>query len=223
MAYLQLRFTGLYYEDPSHNWTRGKLINNFIKKYDISKYIYVQETFDKFGKETTPHIHFNCVIDAEVKKDTIQRWIRRTAEANSYNLKGNKCYSVRVLGDPEDEDRWWRYCCKEKGAKVSARGFSKSKIIEYKKLAQDEREQQIKRNLQAQESYLDKSSFKGKMFDLFKKEDIKSHRPFIIGIINYYNKKGKIAPFSKFNDYWLDYQISTGLMTAEAYYDATYA
>lgn len=222
MVYLQLRFTGSHYDDPSHNWTNHRLLKQFRKKYDVTQYIYVEEKFDKFGKETTPHIHFNCIVAEEVKKDTLQRWLRRTAETAGKPLKGNKCYSLRLIGDPDDEDRWWRYCCKEKGAKVTFRGFEKSKIVHYKIMAQDEREQQIKRNLQAQDNYLDKSSFKGKMFDFLKKEGVDSHRPFIIGLIKYYLEKGKVAPFSKLEDYWIDYQISIGIMTPEQYYDRTY-
>ncbi len=223
MSYLQLRFTGSFYDDPSHNFTKRQIIKNIKDNYLVDKFIYVEEKNNKMGEETTPHIHFHGYTDKDVKKDSLQKFIRRLGEKYGYTIKGNKCYAVNILGDPDDEERWYRYCLKEEGAKVAFKGFEKEELKKMRILAQEERKLQIERNKKAHSAYLDKSTFKGKMFDFFKKEGVASHRPFIIGMIKYYLEKGKVAPFSKFNDYWIDYQISTGLMTPEEYYDKVYS
>ena len=88
-------------------------------------------------------------------------------------------------------------------------------------LARDERKQQIKRNIEARDRYLDKDSFKGKMYQHFSEElAITTEREFYIELIKYYQKKNKVPPFSKLKEYWIDYQIMTNLISADNYVDA---
>lgn len=222
MSFIQIRLTGASYGDASFNWTRGRLLKEFREKYQPSKYLYTIETKDKYGKDTEPHIHFNCELNEPVKKDTLQAWFRRFSNNAGFPLKGNKCYSIRVLADMEDEDRWWRYCLKEQGSKSFSKGFDKQQLKNWRMLAVDERNRQIEKNNKALDKYLDKSSFKGKMFSFFQEKEISTHKPFVIGLIKYYMEKSQVPPFSKIDDYWIDYKISVGIMSVEEYYEFRY-
>lgn len=220
MSFVQLRFTHSKFDCEMKKLQH--LLKIIIEYVSSTEWIYCMEEVDKFGKKTNEHFHLNLYTDKLIKKDTLQKKIRSIFHDRGIELKGNKMYSVRVICDPEDEDRWWRYCCKEEGALIVNSHSFENKIKQWKLLATDEREIAIKRNNKTIDGYLDKSSFKGKMYLNFTKENIKKKKVFIIALIKYYMKKSKVPPFSKLEDYWLDYRIQTGIITVEEYYELRY-
>lgn len=222
MSYIQLRITHSLI-DATADMVRYHLEKFIKEKYDSTKYALCTEKIDKFGKETHEHIHCNFYTDnMDIKKNTLQQQLKKKFTKLGYELKGTKHYSVRILGDPDDEDRWWRYCWKE-DTKVKHFGFDEETVENYKILAPDEREQQIKKNNEHIDKYLDKSSFKGKMYEKFKEQGIKDHRSFTIEYIKYCQKNHKVPSFTKIDDYFLDYKISSGLITPDEWYDEKYA
>ena len=125
------------------------------------------------------------------------------------------------LSFPDDEDRWWRYVLKEEDAICGWSSDKHTFVEDNIALAKDERKNQIRRNIEARDRYLDKDSFKGKMYQHFSDElAITTEREFYIELIKYYQRKNKVPPFSKLKDYWIDYQIMTNLISADNYVDA---
>lgn len=230
MAYIKLRLTPEKYHDtPSFNWTFGKFIPDLINYLGIYQYTWGCEETDKFGKPTLAHVHIHGMYDIDKNVDTLRSHMRKFSQQCGFKFGGNKCYSLSLLADPEDEDRFMRYPLKKQDySKIAKKhkgggvGINDETLEKWELLARDEYKIQKAKNLQALENHLDKSSFKGKMFSEFNEEEIDTHKSFVIELIKYYQKKNKVPPFSKIEDYWVDYRISVGLLTAEEWYDLKY-
>jgi len=216
--FLDLRLTPKFFNDPD-NWCLGRsliLINKWFG-HDIVKYMACEEKLDKFGNETHEHYHINVEVEDELNKEKIQKWLRR-----DFNCKGNKAYCLRVHVDLQDEDRWWRYCCKEN--LVKSKGFEKDRLKELTMLAKDERERQVGLNCATRDKLVNKNQFRDKMFAWLKKEypDLADKRSLFIKIGTYYQENSKTPPFSKMMDVVLDYLVYAGHMTFGDYYDNKY-
>lgn len=233
MSYIQLRFTHSLFPVELEDNTMSKYLRDIAKYLDSEKYIITKEILNKFGEETHPHFHANLLTEKEVKKDTIQKWIRNYFNKKGIVIKGVKMYSVRVLVDPNNEERWWRYCLKEKRTeknnfKFKIKGFTSEEIKFHKLVAQEEREQQIAQNIKNRKKYLETQSFKGKMYKYViekyneKDEKLISHYEFVSSMIEYYRKNDKITPLSKIEEYYVDFQLSTGSKSIQEWYSQTY-
>ena len=229
MSYFKLRLTPSKYDDPTFNWTFGKFIPEFRKYLGVTKFTWGCEQTDSCGKPTLPHIHIHGMYDIDKNGDTLKKHLRTFSKKYGYEFAGNKCYSVTLLGDVDDEDRFMRYPLKkedfteiEEKRKGGALGISPKTLEMYRLLARDEYKSQKEKNLKSLANYLDKSSFKGKMYDKFNKDGISVHKDFCINLLKHYQSKNKVPPFGKIDDYWVDYQIMTGLMTPEQWYEITY-
>jgi len=228
IMYLQLRITPQFTTDPCV--CRTNLITSALVEYldrdNIETFAVCSETLNKFGEKTHPHWHFNIVGDfPDLRKDSFQAWFRR----RPFGPKGNKSYSFKMVGDPEDENRWHRYLLKEtntlqgcKGIPLFPEGFDRTLN---EALAQDERKIQIKRNLDARERMLQTSSFKTVMFaDILKelqKENNGSKFKFYdiwFLIQGYFRHKGKVVPYSTLPDYTYDFMITYGIITPAEYF-----
>lgn len=224
MSYLQLRLTHSLVDDLSRD-DALQCIRKYATDISAVKFMYCVEDQDKFGKDTHEHIHFNCYIDDDdAKTDTYQRKFKRQMEKFGFPISGNKHYSLKVLVDVGDEDRWWRYIMKqEKNIKIGSHGFTTPQLNEWRKLAVDERLRQIQKNNEHLDNFLDKSSFKGKMYVYFNEElVIRTHKNFVINYIKYCQKHHKVPSFQKIEDYWIDYRLQVGLLTPEDWYKLTY-
>lgn len=202
------------------------------QKWNYTRWIYGVENYNKFGEKTDEHIHFKLESEEEdLKKNSLQTLFRRYINDRSdIKLKGVKYYAIMMETQPKDEDRWWRYCIKEKGARVKCSSNMKDFMTAQMPQAQNERELQIKRNLEARDKYIDKDSFKNKMFAKFAEEKIGWYGPpdskeleFSISLITYYQKKKKVPPFSKIEDYWGDYRIMTAQISPIDYMKEKYS
>jgi hypothetical protein len=221
MSYIQLRVTHSEF-NADYDEVKRVLVK-FADEIDATHMLGHLEKYDKFGKETKHHIHMNMYVDDDVKKDTLQKKFKKKMSAYGYNLSGLKHYSIRVLVECEDEDRWWRYILKEKnGTPFFGSGFKPEQINEWKLLAQDERKRQVESNNKALDKYLDKSSFKGKLFKYCEENCIETHREFFKTFIEYSWKEGKVPAYTKIDDYYVDYQVNVGLMTLDELYDKKY-
>lgn len=216
MSFVQLRFTHSLL-DISALVATGHL-RKYLNDLGVEQFIMCVEQQDKFGKETHEHIHCNFIEPNGFKKDTLQKKFKQKLLVYDITVSGNKHYSLRVVAQPEDEDRWWRYCLKEKNKMpILQKGHDKEQMKEWRLLARDERERQIKKNNEDLDRYLDKSSFNGKMFQKFKEEEVIGFHNFGKRYINYCMENSKVPSFSKIEDYYYLYKIQMGLMTADEY------
>lgn len=222
MSYIQLRFTYSNFSDL-HEDVGTEIVKQFMYDNDLHhKFLMCIEKYDKYGKETAPHIHANIYHQDDYKKNTLQKKFRELVKTYDYNLSGNKDYSIRVLAQPDDEERWWRYILKESGARLFCSKNMEDFADEYKKLAQDERKRTIELNNKYLQKYLDKSSFKGKMYQFLQKSQVTTHKDFIISAIKYYLEKQTTPAFTKLDDMFIEYQLLTGIMSVEDWYSQKY-
>lgn len=189
-------------------------------KWEADDYVMGEEKTNKFGEPTHWHYHINFYTDKEIKKDTVQKWIR-----NTYNLKGNAQYCVRVHIDLEDRNRWWRYPMKEKlviHSKDIDECLEGATLKELKLLAKDEKKRQCEQNVKSRQNLLDKNAFRDNMFRYFKDEYkavIPSDKILWCKMSMYYIKHSKTPPFSKLDDVVIDFKVSIGHITIEEVYD----
>ena len=228
MSYFKLRLTPKKYDDETFDWTVRRFLPFIVKEAEITKHTVGYEATDSFGKPTIPHIHLHGYCDYDKQTDSLKKQILRFSKTWGYPFAGNKCYSLTIFADPDDKERFFRYPLKKEDfeckykLKDPYKGFSKEEIDEMRLLAQEHYKIQLEKNLKSLSQYLDKSSFKGKMYDQFSKIDISTHKEFCINLLKHYQSKNKVPPFSKIDDYWVDYQIVTGLLTPEQWYEITF-
>jgi len=205
---------------------------NFLSKFghkkDCIKYTLGVEELDKLGipcKNLGKHIHFHFITDKDIKKDTYQRDFRKDYKDEfKIDLKGNKMYMIKVRNDADSEERWMRYPLKQQKdlENYNYYNYGREEIYLMWKCAHDEYIRQVETNNKSLDKYLDKSSFKGKCYIELKAKGINDKKSFIIAFVKYYLEKSKVPPISKLNDYWIDFQLSVGIMTVEEWYALTY-
>lgn len=242
--YIQLRITPEFCGVPE--LLKGKTnvvleICRYLKKYgDIEHIAGSIEKLNKFGEPTALHWHINIVLDdhlSEFKKDSFQAWFRR----RPYLPKGNKCYSISIVGDPTDEDRWWRYLLKENDNPFVT-NFPEEFKQDFEKhvaMAQDERKIQIERNIAARDRALQNDSFRLKCYNAVDEQlrhNYSLHSnptdpefpfnplPSIImrEIIKYYQANNKVPPFNTLKNMVSDYRVTFGYLDIQEYCNSQY-
>lgn len=220
-AFVMIRLTPQITEDNSIG-AYTSFLHCFARSYTCEKYTMGIEKLDKFGKETHTHIHLCFITDIDNKKDSFQKTFRnRFFKRFNYACSGNKMYSIKLAHDPDDEERFMRYSLKQqdKLKKYNYYGYTEEEAEKLRLLAHDEYNNQIKKNCETLDKFLDKSSFKGKCYLQLKENKINKEKDFIINFVKYYLEKNKVPPFSKLKDYWIDYQLQIGLITVELWYE----
>lgn len=217
--YYSLRITPEEFKIP-FNEALALVANYFIAdgRCDSDGYITADEKKNKYGEDTKRHFHFNFTSDK--KKDTIQKGIRSFYSERGYVCKGNRCYSLQQCDEPEDYDRWFRYCMKEKYIKK----LTRSSEIDFEKcemLAKDERQQSIKHNVANRAKLLDKSTLYDKLImDLTKLDprpnDFKSIWSFIV---QWYVEQKKPVNLTTIKGYTITYCISEKIITSDMLYE----
>lgn len=223
--WIEIRLSHGHFENLTYKKS-SKLIQRWLdnRPFDITRYLWGVEKIDKYGEQTAEHIHYKIEIDdPDVKKNTLQKSFRDFMGSYGITLKGVKHYAIMMDIEPKDIDRWWRYAMKEKDAPIGYSEDMDEFVTEQRPQAINERELQIERNRKARDKYLDKESFKGKMYDfLYNEKNVRKQYDFCVELIKYYKDKNKVPPFSKLDDYWIDYKIITGIMTPEQYVTEKY-
>jgi len=149
--------------------------------------------------------------------------------------KGNKCYSIAINGDPEDDLRWWRYLLKESPypgnlglvyPRIKNMPEHVLEVLEVQwRCAYDERTLQIAKNLEARERMLQNDSFRLRCYSAVQTDllgSLVNDRRIFCGIIRYYMQNNKVPPFNTAMNMVYDYKCHFGLMTPEAYFDVRY-
>lgn len=196
----------------------------------ITKWIACREVLNKFGEITKKHFHLNMYIHDKknkVKKDTLQKWIRRKG------AKGNAAYALQFVEDPKDEDRWWRYTLKEaeydtlnpRESNVwHGDAFECEDIWNMQKFAADERKRQVEQNLKTREKLMSKNNFRNKLFKYLEEQfpDEQRKRALIKEIAKFYQKEGNSPPGNKLLDICWDYLVETGRASWDDWIDQKY-
>jgi len=227
--FLQLRVTPAFCTDPSlaTPFHIKHHVVNYLGKENCETFAGCTERLNKFGEHTHLHYHFNITGDfPDLRKDSFQAWFRR----RPFGPKGNKSYSFKMVGDPEDENRWHRYLLKEGFSGLQEHDdiplFPEDFDCELNKaLAQDERKIQIQRNLDARERMLNNSSFKTVMFEdilqeLQKENNGTTFKFFDVWFLlqGYFRHKGKVVPYDSMFNYTYDFMITYGIITPSQYF-----
>lgn len=176
------------------------------------------EHLDKFGKNTHYHYHINFEISDDVKKDTLQKWLR------SREICGKAAYCLRLTAEPDDESRWWRYTLKENGIKCLTKGFTDAEYTEMELLAKDEKNRTVLKNNDDLTKLMNKNQFRDKMFNKLKElyPDIIDEKKLFSIIGKYYQSENKTPPFSKLLDVVFDFKVFMNHMTFEEYFERKY-
>jgi len=224
-CYYAFRFTPGYFKEPvtfedlKKHGKKHYIITKLMDYMRPLKYTCSLEQYDSKGRNTSPHIHIHMESDKELKKDTIQKWIRTELGAS-----GNKAYCVQIFMDVDNLDRWFRYPLKEKDSPRHSLGFSQDEIRDMTLLAQDEREQQVKLNLKTESELENKHQFRDRMFKYLRLNhpDVSDERT-VFGLIGkFYQSQNKMVPFSKLRDITNDWLCHAGHITFDSYFDKYY-
>lgn len=225
--FIQFRLTPEYAQNSDKYW-----ISRFRKDFmdylrnlgTIQHYASVWEDRNKFGEETKKHLHLNIEFyeDELLKKDTMMTWIRR----HQLGIKGNKCYCLKIVGDPKDEKRWWRYLVKQNDLNKNHHLPEDFDIALETKCARDEREQQILKNIQSRDKLLKKDSFRLRIFNLMlaRNSDLTAltDKYLWCEFVKMYQEDNRIPPFSTMDNLVLDFKCHTKIITPEEYFDQTH-
>jgi len=229
MPYYGLRLTlGEIFNVPdeelekSHKHRLTYLLNHLIREKIDKEYDYVLgiEQLNKFGEKTKLHYHFNFFSDD--KLETLRKNIIRKSTECEYKLKGNKMYCLQAFPEPDDYNRWFRYCLKEKYSKKFKK-FTKEEngptLEELQMMAKDERKQTVAANLKVRKKQLDKRTYFDKILKHLEEKDLKEHRHIYIEIAKYYVKDGKPVNPQTIKGYTNNYMLMKNLMTYDKFYD----
>ncbi len=236
MPYLQLRITleptpagaSLKTQQPPRGWDAVMgLLTDFKRKWIPSdpstEYTCGHETLNKYGEPCDHHFHFNCYFEQPDLKDPLRsakEFLKRTAIARGFRLKGNKVWSCTLVEEPKDYRRWIRYPLKEGSylpqSLCTFTGDFRDELI---KEAQIERKRGIELNILKREKLADKSSFRDKLFDhlddslITDASPLPSHQTIWISILEFYQSQGKAICFKTVTGYTIGYQLHIKAIT----------
>ncbi len=242
IMYMTLRLTPEFCGEPvmAHPRFVVEPIIEYLSKYgEMLGFGWCRETTNKFGEPTHPHFHmnFSADLDEQLNKQSFQSWFRR----HPCMPKGNKCYSVSILADPDDEDLWWRYLLKEQekfawsthqpmqnmGREYNFPADFAEKIETHWAMAVDQRRLQVKRNIESRERALQNDSFRLRCYNhvhnLDPDTESGSTRWIFCQIVKYYMDNNKVPPFNTLLNMVYDYKVHFGIMTADQYYSVRYS
>ena len=212
MPYFQLRIT---FSELRNAERCRRAIKALIRNYQLREYSTGTEQLNKYGEPCDPHIHFNFIadIDRVNPKRCIQDWLRRYFIQLDVELKGNKQWSLQMVEEPKDFDRWFRYPLKEGPdyRLTKKEGWSeedRSSFDELCHLARIERKDAVAANVLRREKLRNKDQFKQKMYDFIKEQDLQNPCKEAIWcwIFEYYRKIEKPINFTTIEGYtnlWL--------------------
>ncbi len=224
MPYFQLRITFSELRTPD---TCLLAIRRLIRHYNLKEHSLGLEQLNKYGEPCDPHLHFNFIADIERvnPKRCVQDWLRRWFSNRDIELRGNRMWSLQMVEEPADYDRWFRYPIKEELPEYDASGMAirqtffkkegmegaelRAHYMQLRQRAVDERRTSIEHNILRREKLRVKDQFKQKMYDFIAEnaqENNKSKEYIWCLIFEYYRKIEKPINFSVIEGYtnlWL--------------------
>ncbi len=190
------------------------------KRTPDTNYVLGFEKKNKYGEDTHYHYHFN--FESDIEKETLRKWLTRTAEKKDYKLKGKESYCFQQHNNVDDYGRWFRYCLKENYLKklTSYHPYpGEQSLEELISLAKDERKRSVKSNCERREKMNSKLSYFDKIVEQLEKEDLKSKKEIFIFIARYYVEDSKPVNPMTLKGYTYNYMLMKNLMTYEQFYE----
>ncbi len=234
MPYFQLRIT---FSESRTQDRCIRAIKSLISNYNLAEYSTGIEEFNKYGEPCSPHVHFNFIADIDRinPKRCIQDWLRRYFANLDVELKGNKQWSLQMVEEPKDYDRWFRYPLKEGPryqliSKTSPPFYltmkegwkDKTPFDEFCHLAKTERKDAIAANILHREKVRNKDQFKKKLYEFIDeecKEGEADKRVIWTTIFQYYRKIEKPINFSVIEGYTNLWLADHGKLSADSAFD----
>ena len=90
------------------------IVKHLLKnpKVETDNYIVADEKVGSKGEKIHHHFHFRFIAD--YKKDSLKKAIIRWFQEKEFKITGNAAFAVNEYNEPENVERWFRYCMKEK-------------------------------------------------------------------------------------------------------------
>jgi len=230
MPYFQLRIT--FSELRTHELCL-LAVRRLIRNYNLKEHSCGIEQLNKYGEPCDPHIHFNFVADIERvnPKRCIQDWLRRWFASRDVELKGNKMWSLQMVEEPKDYERWFRYPLKEDSDFVGKtiilfkkEDLSGVELLDHfhnlRRRALDERKTSIEMNILRREKMRQKDQFKIKLYEFIDQQKGPKNKEKIWCLIfEYYRKIEKPINFSVIEGYTNLWLADNGQLSAQSAFE----
>lgn len=229
MPYFQLRIT---FSETRTKELCIRAVRKLKNHLNLVEYCAGLEDLNKYGEPCSPHIHFNFVadIDRVNPKRCIQDWLRRWFANRDVELKGNKMWSLQMVEEPQDYDRWFRYPLKEGRSEPDMVILFKKEDVSGVELLQlrdqlqtravDERKTSIEINIIRREKLRNKDQFKQKLYDYIAGKPPNSSKEYIWCLIfEYYREIEKPINFSVIEGYTILWLADNGHLSAQSAFD----
>lgn len=173
------------------------------------------EKKNKYGEDTHPHFHFN--FETYASKEAIQSWVRRYP---TFTIKGNKMYSLTRHAEPDDYERWYRYCCKERVLrKGHTAGFSDVEIERMILLAKDERARAVAYNQKKKEARNKKDTLFHRYSQIITKSKVDTdYKSIWIAFLQCYKDEDRAVNPQTIRGYTYLYQLKEHVITDEEFF-----
>lgn len=228
MSFVQLRITPCEIMDVSKVSFEDLKIFHFGLQQIVTDtdgdYVCCYEKLNKFGEATKPHFHASFEYADTVLKNTLAKKIKNVFfKLGLPKFKGNKQYSLQVIPEPDDYQRWFRYCLKERYIKDLTK--TDMDIEKLEMLAKDERKRAVQSNILNREKTLNKIT----LYDRLKKslEDLNlkkgtTRKQVFCHVLSYYRKENKALNPTTMRGYADLYMIEKEWITPSMYYDLNF-
>lgn len=199
------------------------IVKNLLKKHaDKDMYIVADEKIDNTGNQTHHHFHFNFLSD--YKKDSLQSHIRRWFADRDYKITSPKnSYALSVYNEPDDIDRWWRYCMKEKYIPelTNLSDYTAEQIKTMEICAKDERKITIALNIKAAQKKAEKKTMYDKLEKYLNDNEmnLKTSKQITMCIYKYYMENSHSINIKTIDGYTHLYRLKTKQLSVEEFYD----
>lgn len=186
-----------------------------------TNYVLGYENKNKYGEDTHYHYHFN--FESDVEKESLRKWLTRTAEKKEYKLKGKECYCFQQHNNVDDYHRWFRYCLKENYNKkytVYKPDTDEPSLEELVMLAKDERARSVKSNIERREKLSQKLTYFDKIVKKMDKQSpaLSSKMEIYIFITKHYVEDKKPVNHCTIKGYTINYMLMKKLISYEEFY-----
>ncbi len=225
MPFFQLRITNSQNRTPQKVYL---LIKHLIRDLELEHYTCGEEKLNKYGEPCDPHFHFNfqAHIERVNPKRCIQQNCRNFMAKRDAEMKGNKAWSLQMVEEPEDYDRWSRYTLKENPLFEFCSQYKTKEhqsLIEQIHLAKLERTDSIAANVLHREKIRNKNALKDTMYKYISELPVPpglppSHQFIWESIFNFYKKEERPINFITISGYTNLWLADNGHLSASCAY-----
>ena len=195
-----------------------KSIEEIVTKSD-GNYTVGFEKLNKYGEPTKHHYHVCYELADTVLKNTLAKSIKKVFTKNGLpQLRGNSMYSLQVLPEPEDYERWIRYPLKERCVRTLTKIEDLDRL---EMVAKDERRRSIQANCLQREKIRQTKSFYDKMEEKLLKDKVeyKTHKEIFIAMCKYYADQKKGINYRTIDGYANLFMVTHKLITYDHFYE----